>query len=412
MRPLTLRSILLATLAMVAGCGGGGGGSHGGGNPNILTGRIIVTGLTNPMQYVPEPGRPDVAIVIERAGKVRAVVSDALQSTPVMDISGIVDSSEGECGLLGIAFDPNFTTNHFFYLHYDTGSPITTRVVRYTMNGDGVSASSGSAHPVFAWVQSPFDNHKGGSINFGPDGLLYLGLGDGGSGNDPNNRAQDPQQLFGKMLRIDPSGDDFPGDSDNNYSIPTGNPFVGQAGVRGEIWDFGMRNPFRWSFDGPSGAMIIGDVGQDAFEEFDYEPAGLGGRNYGWRLREGFHDTGNGGPAFSMPFKDPFLEIPHPSAEAIVGGFIYHGTALPAAMQGRYLLGDYVTNRVWSITIPISGGEAQTVSINSANEHTQAIQAGIGSPIGGVVSISPDANGEPIIVELDAGRLIRLVPAP
>lgn len=364
------------------------------------------------MQYKPEPGRPSIAIVLERAGTVRAVVNDVLQPTPVLDISSIVDT-EGEGGLLGLAFDPQFATNNFFYLNYTSGSPMTTRVVRFTMNSDGISAGAGTAHPIFSWDQTPFTNHKGGSLNFGPDGLLYLGLGDGGSGNDPFNRAQDPQQLFGKMLRIDPSSDDFPADPDNNYHVPADNPYISTAGVRGEIWDFGMRNPYRWSFDGPTGALIIGDVGQDAFEEFDYEPGSVhGGRNYGWSLREGFHATGNPGPAFSSPLKDPFLEIPHPAAEAIIGGFIYHGNALPASMQGRYLFGDYVTNRVWSLTIPISGGEAQPVNISVASEHTAAIQNGIGSNLSGVVSIDADANGEPVIVELNAGRLIRLIASP
>jgi len=395
---------------MLLSCGGGGSSSVA--SPSLVTGHVIVTGLNAPMQYVPEPGQPTIAIVLERGGTVRAVVNDVLQVATVLDISGVVDT-EGEGGLLGIAFDPQFAVNHFFYLNYTSASPMTTRVVRFTMNGDGVSANVGTAFPIFSWDQAPFTNHKGGSINFGPDGLLYLGLGDGGSQNDPNNRAQDPQQLFGKMLRIDPTSDDFPADPDNNYHVPGDNPYIGNSAVRGEIWDFGMRNPFRWTFDGPSGAMIIGDVGQDAFEEFDYEPAAAhGGRNYGWALREGFHATGNPGPAFSMPFKDPFLEVPHPGAEAIIGGFIYHGGGLPASMRGHYFFGDYVTNRIWSVTIPLAGGEAQVTNMGAATEHTADIQSGIASSLGGVVSFSPDANGEPIVVELDAGRLIRLVPLP
>ncbi len=404
---MKLRPAPIAALILLSGCGGGGGSSPA--SPGLVSGQVIVTGLIQPMQYKAEPGRPDVALVVQRQGVIRAVVNDVLQPTPVLDISGVVDT-EGEGGCLGLAFDPDFSSNHQFYINYTSGSPMTTRVVRFTMNGDGVTANAGTAHTVFSLNQTPFTNHKGGSLNFGPDGLLYLGLGDGGGGNDTMNRAQDPTLLFGKMLRIDPTGDDFPADTDNNYAIPSGNPYVGTAGVRGEIWDVGVRNPFRWSFDATTGALIIADVGQGGWEEFDYEPAGAGGRNYGWRVREGAHDTGNGGPAFTGPFHDPFLEIQHPGAEAIVGGFIYRGAALPSVMRGRYLFGDYVTNRFWSVTIPLSGGEAQPIPLTAATEHTTAIESGTGAPLGGIVSIDADANGEPIIVELDAGRLIRLSP--
>ncbi len=406
---MRLRKLLAASLALVlAGCGGGGGSTP----SNVaIEGHVVATGLNQPMQYASNPSHATIAYVIERGGALRVLVSDVLQTTPALDISGLLDTG-GEGGLLGITFDPNFSSNRFFYLNYTSGSPMTTRVARYTMAADGLSASPGSAHLVFAWDQSPFTNHKGGAINFGADGLLYLGLGDGGSGDDPNNRAQDPQQLFGKILRIDPTGDDFPGDPDNNYHIPPSNPFVGQAGIRGEIWDVGIRNPFRWSFDKNTGALIIADVGQGAWEEFDYEPAGMGGRNYGWRIREGAHDTGNGGTPFSNTLLDPFLEVPHPAAEAIIGGFIYRGNLLGSQVHNQYIFGDYVTSKIWAVTITPSGGTAATVPFSSAVDLTSAINQGLSSGIDGPVSIDLDSNGEPIVVELNAGRVIRIVPKP
>ncbi len=405
MKSRILQLISLLSLLGAIGCGGSGSN---GGNPGAIVGLVFVTGLNAPMQYLAEPGRPDIALVLERSGVVRAVVNDVLQIAPVLDVSGEVITS-GECGLLGMAFDPQFSTNGFFYLNYVSGSPTTTRVVRYTMNPDGVSASPGSALKIFSWNQEPLFNHKGGSLAFGSDGLLYLGLGDGGGTNDPNNFAQDPLQLLGKMLRIDPSADDFPADPDNNYHIPASNPFVGTVGVREEIWAFGMRNPFRWSFDGTSGALIIADVGQDVYEEINYEPnSAPGGRNYGWRLREGMHNTGNGGPAYSSPLTDPFIEVAQPLARSIIGGFIYRGTALPVSMRGRYIFGDFITDSLWSLTIDLAGNEALPKTLSDATDHT----ASIGFVLSGIVSISPDANGEPVIVELSAGRLVRLVPAP
>lgn len=385
---------LVVALAIFAvGCGGASSG--GGGGQIILTRTLIATGLAQPMQYNASPDDPALAYVLERAGVVRVIQNDVLLSPPVLDLSGVV-VTDGECGLQGMAFAPDFASSRAFYLTYNTneGGTLHTRVDRFTMSADGLTATGGGTH-VF-YVDQPYTNHKGGTIRF-RDGYLYLGLGDGGSGNDPDNRAQDPQSLLGKMLRIDPAGDDFPGDPDNNYAIPASNPFVGVGGVRGEIWDFGMRNPFRWSVDAQTGALTIADVGQDAYEEVDFEPVGSGGRNYGWRQREGKHATGNGGASYPLPFTDPYLEYPHPLGRAIVGGFIVRSAGL--GLDDRYLMADYETNHLWSA--PAGPGDATMAD-------TQEIIVTGGW--NGIVSIDPDANGQPVVVELNTGNVWRLTP--
>lgn len=388
----------IAAFGMIL-CGCGGGSSHSGGSATVVR-SIIATGLDQPMFYAPDPANSHRAYVLERPGRVRLLIDDALQSAPVLDISSVV-VTPGECGLAGIAFAPDFATSRSFYLYYNTqtGNQLETRISRFTMSGDGQSATM--TGPIFK-VDQPFDNHKGGTIRFGPDGFLYLALGDGGSGNDPGNRAQDPTVLLGKVLRIDPSGDDLPADPDNDYRIPASNPFVGTSGVRGEIWNFGMRNPFRWSFDAPTGAMIIADVGQDAFEEIDVEPAASGGRNYGWRQHEGPQDTGLGGAVGPGTQTDPILTYDHGVGRSIIGGYVYRNDALPDG----YLFADYVTNRLWSLPIGITAGGAAPTSLAAARP------IAIAGGWDGVVSIEPDANGEPVVTELNAGRVSRLVAAP
>ena len=337
------------------------------------------------------------------------LVNDTLQATNVLDISGTV-VTDGECGLLGMAFDPNFASNHFLYLHYNAGTPIETRVVRYTMNAGGTSL--GSPFPIFSFPQPSTTNHKGGAINFGFDGMMYLMTGDGGGGNDPDNNAQTPTTFLGKILRIDVGADDFPSDLNQNYGIPGDNPWVGVAGVNPEIWGFGMRNPFRWTVDSVTGGLLIADVGQDAFEEVDYEPAGRGRRNYGWNMREGLHGTSNIGPAFFTPLRDPFLEFDHGFGESVIGGFVYRGLVLNASLRGRYFFGDYITSRVASVPFSLTaGGEAVSTGMSASVDHTSSINSTLGADsVSGPVSITPDKNGEVMIVDLNKGTLLRLVP--
>lgn len=394
--------LLLITLLS---CGGSGPAVPPG--PTIH-GQVIARGLAAPMLYVAAPGDSTKGYVIERSGKVRLLVNDVLQPADVLDITGTV-VTDGECGLLGIAFDPNYVVTKYVFLHYNAGSPIETRVVRYTMNSGGTSLTN--PFPIISFQQTSETNHKGGAINFGTGGFLFMMTGDGGGSNDPNNYAQTPGSFFGKILRIDVTIDDFPGDSNQNYGVPPSNPWVGIVGVKPEIWGFGMRNPFRWSIDPVTGGLLIADVGQDAYEELNFEPAGTGMRNYGWNMREALHASGNTGPAFFTPLTNPMLEYNHGFGETIIGGFIYRGTALDASFQGKYFFADYISAKIASIPFSLSGGEANPVVQSSIANHTSAINTSLGTDaISGPVSVTPDANGEIMICDLNNGTLIRLIP--
>ncbi len=407
-----IKVVSLALAIAIFGCGGGGSSNHGTivgpEGPTPIHGLVVASGLNGPMMYIANPVDKTLGYVLERSGRIRVLVKDVLQANSLLDLTGTVDTTD-ECGLLGMAFDPQFASNHYAYLHYDAGAPLESRIVRYTLDATGLTASS--PYPILSFQQTSFANHKGGSLNFGRDGFLYLGFGDGGSSNDPNSYAQDPAVFFGKMLRIDPRKDDFPGDPNQNYGIPSSNPWTGVAGVRGEIWDFGLRNPFRWCFDPVTGGMLIGDVGQDAYEEVNFEPASKGHRNYGWRIREGQHDSGNSGSAFFTPVTDPFFDYPHSVGECVIGGFVYRGTGLGSALRGRYFFADYVTGKLWSIPFALgSGGEAKATTQSEAYDHTSTINATLaGNALSGPTSVNPDANGEIMVCDLNQGTLVRLV---
>ena len=390
------KSLLVLGPVLLFGCGGSGSSTAG----TTVAKQVIASGLNQPMQYKAVPGQPTLAYVVERGGVIKVLVNDAIQATNLINISTLL-SATGEGGLLGMAFDPNFTTNRYIYLHFSTGAGVDTTIVRYTVNSTFLTASTSSSQPILKISQAPHDNHKGGSINFGGDNMLYVAMGDGGSGNDPLNRSQDKTTLLGKMLRINPTGDDYPTDADNNYAIPAGNPFLSDTTVRPEIWAFGLRNPFRWNYDSVLGGFLIADVGQDAYEEVSYVGLANGGRNFGWRVREGKHATTNSGPTFGSAFADPFVEYSHSQGRSITGGFVYRGTTLPA-LSGRYLVADFVLDGFWAIPVSLSGGEANSVAIPS----TTPISGGLN----GTVSIDPDSNGEAVVTELSPGTVSRLVP--
>jgi glucose/arabinose dehydrogenase len=200
-------------------------------------------------------------------------------------------------------------------------------------------------------IPDPFGNHNGGQIAFGDDGYFYMAPGDGGSAGDPDNRAQDPGELLGKMLRLDLDNDDFPADPVTNYAIPPDNPFVASPDTLPEIWAFGLRNPYRWSFDRLNGDLYIGDVGQNVWEEIDYEPASSpGGLNFGWRIMEGNHCFEPPKDCDSTGLVLPVLEYDHLTGFSIIGGYVYRGSAIPS-LYGHYFLADYVTDLVWSFRI-------------------------------------------------------------
>jgi glucose/arabinose dehydrogenase len=237
---------------------------------------------------------------------------------------------------------------------------------------------------------------------FGPDGYLYIGVGDGGSGNDPPNNAQNMNVLLGKMLRIDVS---VPDGHAAGLSIPPDNPFP--AGQRPEIWDIGVRNPWKWSFDDPAhggtGALVIGDVGQGAWEEVDYEAPGRGGNNYGWRNREGAHDNVTSVPPAFQPLVDPIFEYSHAVGASITGGYVYRGTALGSPMRGRYFFADFITHRIWSIALTVNPSTGLATA-SDLREHTSEL-----SP-GGVSTFGTDAAGELYFSDYSAGTITRIAP--
>jgi glucose/arabinose dehydrogenase len=253
-------------------------------------------------------------------------------------------------------------------------------------------------------IEQPFSNHNGGHLAFGPDGFLYIGLGDGGAGDDPAHRAQDPAELLGKMLRIDVN---VPDNHPTGYQIPPGNPF--SSGARPEIWSFGLRNPWRYNFDQPSlggtGALFIGVVGQNAWVEIDYEPPGRGGRNYGWRNREGAHNNVTTRPPAFLPLIDPIHEYNRATGTTVTAGFVYRGRALGPAFAGRYFFADFGSARVWSLGFVVDSGTGEARATGLI-EHTAEL--GGSNQIGNVSSFGLDADGELHIVSYSRGAILKI----
>lgn len=374
--------------------------------------RVHVSGLSSPVAFVQDPTNPAVQFVVEQGGRIRAVNGGTLQATTFLDLRGAVTSG-GERGLLGMAVAPDYPTSRRFYVNF-TDTNGNTVVARFRCPSSTPLVADASSRFDLRWptgaryIAQPAANHNGGHLAFGPDGYLYIGLGDGGSGNDPWNNAQNPGELLGKMLRIDVSV----ADSDpNGYVVPATNPFVrgGLPNVLPEIWSFGLRNPWRYSFDPPSrggtGALVVADVGQGQWEEVDYEPAGRGGRNYGWRVREGAHDNVTSpGPAYT-PLVDPIHEYSHAAGQSITGGHVYRGGGLPPTYRGRYFFADYVSGRVWSLTLAIGlSGEA---TVSSVAEHTSEL--GGSAVLGNISSFGVDSSGELYIVNHTGGTVVQIM---
>jgi glucose/arabinose dehydrogenase len=377
---------------------------------------VFATGFQSPTAFVQDPTNPAVFFVVEQAGRIRTVRNRSTEPTDFLDIRSAVGSG-GERGLLGLAFPPDHAVSGRFFINF-TDRNGDTVIARFRRSPNPLVADPasridlrwGSARdPV---IRQPFANHNGGHLAFGPDGYLYIGLGDGGSGNDPDHNAQNPNVLLGKMLRIDVN---VPDTHPNGYVVPSDNPFLDGVPVaaRPEIWSFGLRNPWRYTFDDPArggtGALVIADVGQGAWEELDYEPRNRGARNYGWRNREGAHaNVGSLPPAF-QPLTDPIHEYSHSLGQSITGGFVYRGRQLGSAFVGRYFFADFITGRVWSIGLNVNASTGEAAADNLL-EHT----AGLGgtAQIGNVSSFGVDADGELYIVSYDQGRVLRLLAAP
>lgn len=325
--------------------------------------------------------------VAEQGGKVYILEGETVASVPFLDLSGQV-SGGSEQGLLGIAFHPDFPVDNRVFLDY-TDRAGDTVVSSFAVAAGSPDTVVPGSEVVILTVDQPYPNHNGGTIAFGPDGYLYVALGDGGSGGDPQNRAQSLDTLLGKILRIDV--DDTSGG--RNYGIPASNPFAG-SGARDEIWLYGLRNPFRFSFDRATGDLWIGDVGQNAWEEVDVARAGAGGINFGWRVMEGAHCFSPSSGCSTNGLEMPVVEYGRGSGCAIIGGNVYRGSAYPV-LRGGYVFSDVCTGLTWGLDAG-AGGPQALVQIAEAP--------------GGIAGYGEDESGELYAAGLD-GQVYRVTAA-
>lgn len=376
---------------------------------------VFASGFAQPVAFVQDPVDPAVQYVVEQGGRVRVLQDGTLLPDDFLDLTSSVSTS-GERGLLGLAFAPDYASSGRFYANF-TNTSGDTVIARFHRSIDPLVADATSRFDLVwggpggpSFIAQPAGNHNGGHLAFGPDGFLYIGLGDGGSGNDPGHRAQDPSTLLGKMLRIDVS---VPDTHPTGYAVPPDNPFVagGPVPALPEIWSFGLRNPWRYGFDDPArggtGALLLADVGQGSWEEVDYEPPGAGGRNYGWRNREGAHDNVVSLPPAYLPLTEPIHEYDHGTGRSITGGQVYRGIHLGPAHQGRYFFADFITGRVWSLALAIDPTTAEATAFD-VREHTSELEAS--TPITNVSSFGVDADGELYLVDYSSGRILKIAP--
>ena len=348
----------------------------------------VASGLSSPLYLTAPPVDLRRLFIVEQTGAIRIVKDGTLLAVPFLDISAQVLAG-GEQGLLGLAFDPDYITTGRFVVHY-TDLAGDTRLSIFQISADPDIANAASEQVILT-ADQPYPNHNGGQIVFGPDGFLYMGLGDGGSQNDPDGRGQSLSDLLGSILRVDVH-------TGTSYSIPADNPFVGQAGTQPEIWSFGLRNPWRFSFDRATGDLYIADVGQNRFEEVDIAPANVGsgrGANYGWSVMEGSHCFS--GECDQAGLTLPLFEYGHDQGCSIIGGYVYRGSAIPD-LQGLYFFGDYCEGWVRSFRY-ISGAAIELTDWPSLR------------PGGLLTSFGEDAAGE-LYVLSSSGGVFKVVPDP
>ncbi|HYC58880.1 MAG TPA: PQQ-dependent sugar dehydrogenase [Thermoanaerobaculia bacterium] len=325
--------------------------------------------------------------ITQQFGLVRIYDGTRLLPDPFLDVRHLV-TSNGEQGLLSIAFHPDYAANGLFYVNY-TNLAGHTVIARYSVSPQNPNrANASSAVPILT-INQPFANHNGGQLQFGKDGYLYIGMGDGGSGGDPDNRAQNLGDLLGKMLRIDVN-------SGSPYAIPPSNPFVGQTGARPEIWSLGLRNPWRFSFDRFTGDLWTADVGQGQWEEINFQPAtSIGGENYGWRRMEGTHCFNPSTNCNTGNLVLPVIEYNHNVGCSVTGGYVYRGSRYPR-LNGTYLYGDFCSGRIWGGTRNANG----TVTVRDL----------LDAPFN-ISTFGEDANGEVYVGDYGNGILYRITDA-
>lgn len=357
--------------------------------PNILF-TPVVTGLTQPLLATNAGDGSGRIFIVQKTGEILILKGTTLNSTPFLDVSGLITNpAGGEQGLLGLAFDPNYSTNGNFFIAYTNQNGIGDDVLeRFHVSADPDVADASSGQIVLT-ISEPYENHNGGNIAFGPDGDLYFGVGDGGSGGDPQGNGQNKNTLLGKMLRINVST--LP------YTIPSDNPFASGGGSP-EIWSYGLRNPWRFSFDKSTGDLYIGDVGQDTEEEIDFQAANAaGGQNYGWNWREGnlCYSTCTIPTGYVPPVAAYLHGTNDSNGCAVTGGYVYRGSLFPG-LQGVYLYGDYCSGNVWGMYK------------NASNQWVTKLIASTGYNIS---SFGQDEAGELYLVDL-GGTLVHIGRAP
>ena len=381
MKPAHL--LLMATLAA---CGGGGGDPAALPAPSLpLATSVEVTGLNEPV-FATAPDGDARLFIVERDGRIVVARGGALSATPFLDISARVGAA-GEGGLLSMAFDPRFALNGFFYVYFTEASG-DIAIERFQVSAANPDVADTTPLRILTIPHRTFSNHKGGLVRFGPDGFLYLGTGDGGGGGDPLGNGQNLDSLLGKLLRIDVSN----ASAATPYTVPSTNPFVGQPNRRGEIWAYGLRNPWRFAFDPPANRLYIGDVGQGRVEEVDVSAADSAGLNYGWNVTEGTTCFATE-PCDRSGFTLPALEYGHDAAGgcSVIGGFVYRGSALPE-LQGRYFYSDLCSG--WLRSFVFSGG--------AATDQQQSIAS-----MGTVLSFGEDGRKE-LLVLTQEGQVLRI----
>lgn len=368
--------------------------------------RRVAVGLAQPLFLLGRGDGTNRVFIVEKGGQVEILnlSTGLLNSTPFLDVSASI-STAGEQGLLGMALAPDFATSGVFYVHVNSTSGDTEiRLYRtQTANRDLADLSSGDV--IFFADQPAANNHKGGWIGFGPDNLLHIALGDGGGSNDPFGNGQNRNSLLGKMLRIDPSADGFPADARRDYRIPAGNPFAGGGGAP-EILAWGLRNPFRASFDRQTGDLFIGDVGQDAIEEISLIRPGETGLNFGWPILEGTRVNQTGSTAGMTP---PVAEYGHGSGprqgNSVAGGYVYRGPI--ASLRNQYVFGDFISDQIWSVSAA-TVSQGQTIASGAFRIRTTEFAPDLGV-IDGITSFGEDAAGNLYILGID-GEVFRIEP--
>ncbi|MDF1838845.1 MAG: PQQ-dependent sugar dehydrogenase [Planctomycetota bacterium] len=364
----------------------------------IVTTRIA-NGFASPVFACSPPGDMDRLFVVQRGGQIR-IVDDLYGNptrlaTPFLTVSGV--TSGGEQGLLGMAFHPDYANNGRFFVNFTASGGGATTVREYTVSTADPNVANPTPVQTLLTIAQPFSNHNGGCIQFGADDMLYVGTGDGGSGGDPGDRAQNPTNLLGKMLRLDVDLP-FP-------HIPPTNPFYVSPTIQsGLIWATGLRNPWRFSFDSLNGDMYIGDVGQNAWEEVSYQPGtSTGGENYGWRCMEGNHcfSTSPHCACNNSALTGPIQEYSHSNGCSITGGVVYRGSKIPA-LDGTYFYADYCTSRIWSFTY-------DGTTLTNFTDRTSELAPATGS-ITSISSFAEDGRGEVYIMEVNGGEIYRIEP--